>query len=85
MNKIHPWLLTWDQKKKLQAARLEAKRAYERKYYAESEVRRNDNRNNYRKKVGIDLDSPILKPHNHSRLRKAKINETTPLPPQIHT
>lgn len=67
----HPWQQMWDAKAKLKAARKEAKRRYERT----SEVRNDEfrhlkaneyalkaNRRAYRKRVGLPLDTPKMKP-----------------------
>lgn len=67
----HPWKQSWDANAKLKAARKEAKRRYERtsevrndefRHLKVNEYARKSMRRAYRKRVGLPLDTPKMKP-----------------------
>ena len=70
------WKRSWDDKLKLKAARAEGNRRRSLKY-------RNDNleecrlheREYHRKKLGLPLEAPVMKPWDHA---KGKVTQPTP-------
>ena len=70
-NANHPWRRYDINQQKLKGARKEAKRIYERKHYAESELRQMQVKKTARRKRGLpDLDaSPKMKPWDHVKGR----------------
>lgn len=73
----HPWRDNYFNKKaKLKAVRIIARNRRQLKYRNENiEERRQMERNYHRKRLGIPLDAPLLKP---GRKKTVKTNEPTP-------